>query len=53
MLVAIREVLKLILFRIPVLGALVYLISGLLIVFSKEKRGIHDLMAGTQVIEEV
>ncbi|PIZ47877.1 hypothetical protein COY29_04610 [Candidatus Woesebacteria bacterium CG_4_10_14_0_2_um_filter_39_14] len=49
----IREVLKLILFSIPILGALFYLINGLFIVFSKQKRGIHDLIAGTQVIREV
>lgn len=47
----IRELLKLGTVLIPVVGGLFYFLNGLLIIFSKEKRGYHDLIAKTQVIK--
>ena len=47
----IREIIKTGIVLIPIVGSVVYLINGLVIVFSKQKRGIHDLIAKSQVIK--
>jgi uncharacterized RDD family membrane protein YckC len=46
-----RELLKAGLYFIPVISGLFVFINSLTIVFSSEKRGIHDKIAGTQVIK--
>ncbi len=38
-------------FGLPVVGVLFYVANGLTVVLSKEKRGWHDLAAGTQVLK--
>ena len=47
---AIRELVKFGLMIIPLLGGLFYLINGLMIIFSKQKRGIHDRAVNSQVL---
>jgi uncharacterized RDD family membrane protein YckC len=47
----IRESIKTVIVLIPIIGGLIYFINGLVIIFSKEKRGFHDLAAGTQVLK--
>lgn len=46
-----REFIKTGILLIPILGVLIYFINGLIIIFSREKRGIHDRVAGTQVVK--
>lgn len=48
----VRESVKLGIFLIPIFGSLVQIVNGLMIAFSKEKLGIHDLIAGTRVVKE-
>ena len=47
----IREIFK-VLYLIPLLGGLLYFIVGIIIIFSKEKRSIPDILAKTQVLKE-
>ena len=47
---ALREVTKFGLMIIPLLGRLFYLINGLMILFSKQKKGIHDRVANSRVL---
>ena len=49
--VFVRELTIILLPAIPLVGSLLYLISGLMIIFRKDKRGIQDLIANTQVIQ--
>jgi uncharacterized RDD family membrane protein YckC len=49
--VVIRELILRVLIFIPMVGELLFLINGLLIVFSKQKRGVHDMIAKTQVVK--
>lgn len=46
-----RELIKTGVLLIPIVGGLISLINGLVIIFSRDKRGIHDRIAGTQVIK--
>ena len=45
-----RELVKFGLVVIPLLGGLFYLINGLVIIFSKQKRGVHDRVVSSQVL---
>lgn len=47
----IREVLNSIPYAVPLLGFLLLIINGCMIVLSKNKRGFHDLLAGSQVVK--
>ncbi len=47
----VRELIKVGVLFIPIIGGLIYFINGLTIVFSSEKRGIHDRLAKTQVLK--
>lgn len=46
-----REASRNILMIIPIAGGFFYLINALMILFSKEKRGIHDRISQTQVLK--
>lgn len=46
-----REVSKMV-YYIPVLGTLLYLISAGLVLFSKRRRALHDFISGTIVINQ-
>ncbi len=46
-----RELIKNGISLIPVVGGLIYLVNGLITLFSNEKRGLHDIVADSQVIE--
>jgi len=46
-----REALRSLSPIIPFIGGLLYLINGLMIIFSKEKRGFHDRISKTQVLK--
>ena len=46
----VRELLKLVSY-IPVLGTIYFIINVIIILFSKQKRTIYDLIVGTQVIK--
>lgn len=46
-----RELVKYGVLLIPVIGTIFYTINGLIIVFSHDKRGIHDKAANTQVVK--
>lgn len=46
-----RDLIKSGFYFIPVFSGLIALVNGFIIVFSSEKRGIHDKIAGTQVIK--
>src|SRR3989344_2500147 len=47
----IREVTKISLVFIPIICFLIFLLNIFIVIFSKEKRAIHDRIAGTQVIK--
>jgi len=47
---AIRELVKFGLMFFPIIGGLFYLVNGFTILFSKQKRGIHDRVAKSQVL---
>jgi uncharacterized RDD family membrane protein YckC len=49
--VVIREVVGRSLILIPIFGGILFLINALMVVFSTQKRGIHDRIAKTQVIK--
>lgn len=46
---SVREISQII-YNIPLLGTLLYLISVILVLFSKSRRALHDLIAGTIVV---
>jgi uncharacterized RDD family membrane protein YckC len=48
--VTLRELLKFGLMIIPFVGGLFYVVNGLIVLFSKQKRGIHDTVANSQVL---
>jgi uncharacterized RDD family membrane protein YckC len=48
---SLREAFRNLSVLIPVIGGIIYLANGLTIIFSKEKRGIHDRIAKTQVLK--
>jgi len=46
-----RELVKTGIVIVPIIGGLISFINVLMVIFSSEKRGIHDRIAGTQVIK--
>lgn len=46
-----REASKL-LYNVPIIGGVLYLVSAGLVLFSKDRRALHDMAAGTQVIQK-
>ena len=46
----VRELTKVGILIIPIIGGLFYFINGIVIIFSKQKRGLHDLAANSQVV---
>jgi uncharacterized RDD family membrane protein YckC len=48
---AIRELVKIGVVIIPVVGILFYVANGFVIIFSKQKRGLHDRAANSQVLK--
>ncbi|HJZ05464.1 hypothetical protein A2634_04315 [Candidatus Amesbacteria bacterium RIFCSPHIGHO2_01_FULL_48_32] len=46
----VRELTKVGILIIPIFGGLFYFVNSLVIIFSKQKRGLHDLAANSQVV---